>query len=32
VVVNFALCIIAAFTLSFLVCGGIYTVSDIKRR
>jgi hypothetical protein len=32
VVVDFGLWIIAAFTLSLLVCGCIYTVSDIKRR
>jgi hypothetical protein len=31
-VVDLALFIIAAFTLSLLVYGFIYTVSDIKRR
>jgi hypothetical protein len=32
VVVDFGLWMIAGFTLSLLVCGCIYTVSDIKRR
>jgi len=30
-VVDFALFIIAAFTLSLLVCGCIYTIGDIVR-
>ena len=31
-VVDFGLWMIGAFTLSLLVCGCIYTASDIKRR
>jgi hypothetical protein len=32
VLVDFGLWIIAAFTISLLVCGCIYTVGDIMRR
>jgi hypothetical protein len=32
VVIDFGLWMIGAFTLSLLVCGCIYTASDIKRR